>query len=885
MMMISVLLPHQMQAASGIRIYIDGTLLPTDQEPVIVNGRTLVPLRSIFEALNASVNWDQQTQTVTAYKRETKIVLKIGDRSATINDRTTVLDTPAQIMNGRTLVPVRFVSESLGEEVMWDPKTQTVSITTSQAKQVEAVSNLSVMLAYQYSDGRDVSIQFAPVPDQTQVRQYRILVVKADNASSFNLSKAKNVTSANYTTVSVNDAYRRATLTSQTKDVDGSLLRANQSYRVFVLTVGNDSHALSNASAPFSITGSLAADPVANVSITDVGDFGDGRDLLVGFAKPSDESNISGYRVMIVKTKDAALFNLTAANAVTSDYYTTVSKSGSSTLNAQLTSSSRDTSGERITNGVAYTAFVLSVSNHAVASLNRLSAGSPSVTLASSVSTPVIFSVADVGNHGDGRDLSISFLRAPDESRISGYRIFVVRSADTASFSLTEAAKVASGRYYDISKTGSGIVSLTLPSTMKDVKGNAVKNGVSYRIFVMGVSNHSNHPHALSAPSSSITLSSENTISSVTHLSVSDVGDFNNGLDLRVSFRKPANESNIHHYRIFVVRDANASNFHLATANAITDPAFYTTVNKTGKDLSVELPPSARDVNGAFIQNGVKYRVFVLSVGDGVYWGTNVLSSASPEITLTNQTTIAAVKNVRAVVKGTNGDASDIEVNFSMSETEFAIKDYRVLVVPARSANTFVLADANRAVTNGNDMMIQKLGRDISQRLNAALTDSEGNALRSGERYRVFVLATASGGAANALSGPSDEITIATRVVPAPEVQNVTAQQGSGAMNLVVSFTNANDSGIAHYAVLLVRETDGNLTENMANSYYSSGNFTKVGRAERSVVLTGASTDVSGAPMAYHTPYRVYVLSIADGTNATVNKLSTSVANVILREV
>jgi len=883
MIMFSVLSPHQAHAATGIRVYIDGMLLSTDQDPIIVNGRTLVPLRSIFEALNARVNWDQKTQTVTAIKRETKIVLKIGDRNATINDRTTSLDTPAQVINGRTLVPVRFVSEALGEEVTWDSKTQIVSITTSK-EEVEAVSKISVMLENQYSDGRDVSIHFTPPADQSDVREYRIFIVKADNANSFDLTKARNVKASNYTAVSVNNAHRITTLSAHAKDSDGTLLRTNQSYRVFVLTVGNESYALSNSSAPFVITGSLAAEPVTNVTMTDVGDYGDGRDLLVSFTRPSDESNISGYRVMIVKTKDASKFNLTAANAVTSDYYTAVSKSSSgNTLNAILHSASRDTSGELITNGVAYTAFVLSLSNNAVASLNRLSTGSQSVTLASSVSTPVIFSVADVGNNGDGRDLSISFIKAPDESRISSYRIFVVRAADADSFTLSDAAKVSSGRYYDIAKTGRDIVSTTLPSNMKDVKGSAVKNGVAYRLFVMGVSNNSIYSNALSLPSSTITLSSENTISAVSQLSVDDAGDSNSGQDLRVSFRKPSNESNINHYRIFVVRDANASSFQLATAAAITDPSLYTVVNKTGSDQSVELPSNARDVNGALIQNGVKYRVFVMSVGDGAYWGINALSSASPVITLTNQTTIAAVKNVEAAVRGTNGDASDIEVSFSMSETESAVKEYRVIVVPARIANTFALADANRAVTNGNYMVIQKLGRDISQRLSASLKDSEGNALRSGERYRVFVLAT-NGGTANALSGPSDEITIPSRVVPAPEVQNVTAQQGSGTMNLIVSFTNANEAGIAHYAVLLVRETDGNLTENKANSYYLSGNYTKVGRTERSAVLTGASIDVNGAPMAYNTPYKAYVLSIADGSEATANKLSASVGSVILKE-
>ncbi|WP_158299330.1 copper amine oxidase N-terminal domain-containing protein [Paenibacillus antri] len=1011
MMTFAVFLPQQAQAASVIRIYIDGALLQTDQNPVIVNGRTLVPLRGIFEALNASVMWDQKTQTVTAFKRGTTVSLTIGDRTATIDQQTTQLDTPAQIINGRTVVPVRFVSEALGEEVTWDPKTQTVIIATS-LDEVAAVSNVSVALENLYSDGRDMKISFAPPSDQTDVRHYRIMVVKAEKASSFDLTKAKKVRSSNYTTVSVNNASRSTALSSQSKDVDGELIRANQAYRVFVMTVGSESYALSKSSASIVITGSPAAGAATQVTMSDVSDYGDGRDVLVSFAKAQPDANVSGYRVMIVKSKDASKFTLAVANAVTSDYYVTVSKGNSSTLSAMFGSAARDVSGELIKNGETYTAFVLSLSQNAVASLNRLSAPSNSVTLANAVSVPVITSVADVGNHGDGRDLRVSFKKAADESRISGYRMFVVRSADAGSFTLAEAAKVSSGRHYDVSKTGSDM-NVTLPSGMRDVKGNAVTNGVSYRVFAMGVANAPMYSNALSAPSSAITLSSANTVEAATSISVSDVGDANNGQDLRVSFRKASGENNINHYRIFVVKDANANSFHLGTANAITDPSYYTIAYKTGGDLSLQLLTGARDVNGALIQNGVKYRVFVMSVGDGIYWGTNALSSASaaitltnnsvspatnvtvndvndtgtgqdlrvsfvkaadesrvqhyrifvvrsgnagsftlptanaisnpelftvvfktggdlsqalssqardvngayiqngvsyrvfvlsvgggsyngtnalssasPEITLSNQTAVAAVKNVKAVVKGTNGDPSDIEVSFSMSETEYAVRDYRAIVVPAAAADTYTLADANRAVSNGNYVLIQKLGRDISQRLTATLKDSDGQAIRSGDRYRVFVLATANGNASPALSSPSDDIvSIGQRTVPAPEVQNVAAEQGAGPMNLIVSFTNSNEVGVAHYAVLLVRDSDGGLTESMANGFYSAGNYTRVDRTARSAVLTGASVDVNGAPLAYNTPYKVYVLTIADGAAATVNKLAASAASVTLREI
>lgn len=110
---------------------------------------------------------------------------------------------------------------------------------------------------------------------------------------------------------------------------------------------------------------------VTNVQARDVADYGDGRDMSVSFTRASDESNIANYRVMVVKSQDAHRFDLNAANAVSSSNYTTVYKSGS-TLSTTLSSSSRDTSGDRIRNGVPYTVFVLSVSNNVNRHSNQL---------------------------------------------------------------------------------------------------------------------------------------------------------------------------------------------------------------------------------------------------------------------------------------------------------------------------------------------------------------------------------------------------------------------------------------------------------------------------------------------------------------------------------
>lgn len=114
-----------------IRVLVDKNLLSTDQDPVIVNDRTLVPLRAIFEALGADVQWDGATSTVTAQKDGKVVVVKIGDVNAMVNGEPKALDVPATIINSRTLVPIRFVSESLGATVDWNGDKKAVIISTN----------------------------------------------------------------------------------------------------------------------------------------------------------------------------------------------------------------------------------------------------------------------------------------------------------------------------------------------------------------------------------------------------------------------------------------------------------------------------------------------------------------------------------------------------------------------------------------------------------------------------------------------------------------------------------------------------------------------------------------------------------------------------------
>ena len=115
-------------AENDISVILNGNAIGFDVPPQIINERTMVPLRAIFEALGASVDWNGDTRTVTSEKDGTTISLTIDSSTMYVNGNAVALDSPGCIIDGRTLVPVRAISEAYGTEVGWDGNTRTVSI-------------------------------------------------------------------------------------------------------------------------------------------------------------------------------------------------------------------------------------------------------------------------------------------------------------------------------------------------------------------------------------------------------------------------------------------------------------------------------------------------------------------------------------------------------------------------------------------------------------------------------------------------------------------------------------------------------------------------------------------------------------------------------------
>lgn len=111
-----------------IPVQIDGNYVDFDQSPVIIDGRTLVPLRAIFEVLGATVEWNGDTKTVTSKKGSTSISLSIDSNTMYKNGKAVTLDVPSQLINDSTLVPVRAIAEAFNCNVNWNNDTKTVTI-------------------------------------------------------------------------------------------------------------------------------------------------------------------------------------------------------------------------------------------------------------------------------------------------------------------------------------------------------------------------------------------------------------------------------------------------------------------------------------------------------------------------------------------------------------------------------------------------------------------------------------------------------------------------------------------------------------------------------------------------------------------------------------
>ena len=113
-----------------IKVFLNGTALEfPDAKPVIKDGRTIVPMRAIFEALGAGVYWEETDRMIMSQRNGKFIIMQIDSDLMFVNDQAVTLEVAPTIMESRTMVPLRAISESFGLKVEWDGDNRTVIIT------------------------------------------------------------------------------------------------------------------------------------------------------------------------------------------------------------------------------------------------------------------------------------------------------------------------------------------------------------------------------------------------------------------------------------------------------------------------------------------------------------------------------------------------------------------------------------------------------------------------------------------------------------------------------------------------------------------------------------------------------------------------------------
>ena len=164
-------------ASETIYVTLDGNTIDFDVKPQVINDRTMVPIRAIFEKMGATVEWDESTNSAVCQKGNTVVKMTVGSMDMYINNQISKMDVSPVVVDGRTLAPARYVAEAFGADVQWDPTNNTVVICSKDVylpikETAEIVEHTVTLYAL---DGRTAEVLDSEVPAYLTVGWYRTL--------------------------------------------------------------------------------------------------------------------------------------------------------------------------------------------------------------------------------------------------------------------------------------------------------------------------------------------------------------------------------------------------------------------------------------------------------------------------------------------------------------------------------------------------------------------------------------------------------------------------------------------------------------------------------------------------------------------------------------
>lgn len=195
-------------SAYGATIKINDKVLESDVEPQIIDGRTMVPVRAIFEGMGATVNWDAETKTVTGKLNDITVKMVTGEKNMTVNNKQINIDGSVMIIDSRTFAPARYVAEAFGYGVSWNEESKEVLIND------KAVSGTAVEKATNVTTAaveKSTETTTAKAKEETTVNKTESTTVKAADTKNGEKTTAKE---ENKTTVTTEGTTETTTLSA-----------------------------------------------------------------------------------------------------------------------------------------------------------------------------------------------------------------------------------------------------------------------------------------------------------------------------------------------------------------------------------------------------------------------------------------------------------------------------------------------------------------------------------------------------------------------------------------------------------------------------------------------------------------------------------------------
>lgn len=237
-----IFIPNVYSYPNTVNVMVNGRALITDTPSEVVNNRTMVPFRALFEALGANqITWDEPTQTVTGSDGTTTIKLVIGSYDIEVNGKIETMDTPVMVINSRTMIPLSMVSRSLGATVTWNADTYTAmvvkdglaSINTNQSNQISQTQDIANTDIFGNITSLPVVPNTTQTSDITKISGYYALEDLKRNKYVLNLninSSAELVDIKTKTKITGTYSYSNGNLSLNVANFKGTFIREDIKY-------------------------------------------------------------------------------------------------------------------------------------------------------------------------------------------------------------------------------------------------------------------------------------------------------------------------------------------------------------------------------------------------------------------------------------------------------------------------------------------------------------------------------------------------------------------------------------------------------------------------------------------------------------------------------